>query len=271
MTESRTPDFRKRLAETRRVVVKVGTSNLTDKDSRLDSNKIEKIVDEIMGLRKEGRDVILITSGAIGAGVGRMNLQGRPRQMPLLQAAAAVGQAILMQVYERDFAAYGQPIAQVLLTREDFGSEDRRKNLRNTIDTLLSWKVVPIINENDTVAVEEIKVSDNDLLSALVATNVNADLLLILSDVDGLYTGDPKGNAKRTLIRTVSDVNSDVEEIAGEATSGFGGMHTKIRAAKVVGERGIPCVVANGSERNVMKRVLAGEEIGTLFLPKRKP
>lgn len=187
--------------------------------------------------------------------------------MPSLQAAAAVGQGILMQVYSKYFGDYGQQVAQMLLTGEDFTDPKRYRNFRNTLATLLRWGVVPIVNENDSVEVEEIRLGDNDTLSAHVAVGANADLLVILSDVGGLYAGYP-GRGK--LIRTVEEVTPEVERLASRVFRGFGGMLTKLRAAKMVTKAGVPVVIANGEEERVLERVVAGEEIGTIFLPKGK-
>jgi len=260
---------REYLRKAKTIVVKVGTSNLTGENSKLAPKKVEKVVAEVMALRRAGKNVLLVTSGAIGAGVGRMGLKQRPKEMPLLQAAAAVGQGILMQFYEKLFGKHNQPVAQVLITREDFTSPQRRKNLMNTFSTVLRWGAIPIINENDTVAVEEIRFGDNDALSALVATGINADLLIMLSDVDGLYTGDPNKPGKVELIKTVERITPEIERSAGAASRGSGGMVTKIQAAKTTSRFSIPLVVANGNERNVLRRVLAGEEIGTIFLPRK--
>jgi glutamate 5-kinase len=253
--------FREFLANAKRIVVKVGATNLTDEQSKLDVTKIKNLVKDIMRAHEGKKEIILVTSAAIGAGISRLNLGYRPKEMPLLQAAAAVGQAILMNVYESYFGNYNQPIAQILLTYEDFRNEERHKNFGNTIDILLKWGVIPIVNENDTVAIEEIKIGDNDLLSALVATSVKADLLLILSDVDGLYTGDPRIDKEAKLIKTVENFTPQIENLEE--------MHTKIQAAKIVGEKGAYCVIANGNERGVVSRVLSGEEIGTVFLAEK--
>jgi glutamate 5-kinase len=267
--KTRVANARRKLVNVKRLVVKVGTFNLVDERYRLDVRKVGKVVKEIMDARADGKEVILVTSGAIGAGIGRMNLEGWPRKMAFLQAAASIGQAVLMEVYERDFAMYNQPVAQILLTWEDFKNKERLKNFKNTVNTLLEWGVIPIINENDTVAVEEIKVGDNDFLSALTAMNVDADLLLILSDVDGLYTGDPKRDKNAKLIKTVRRITPKIERMAGGTSTGFGGMLTKVQASKMVVEHGIPSIIANGDVENIIQRVLAGEEIGTIFLPKR--
>jgi len=260
-------DRKNYLKGVKRIVVKVGTSNLTDERSRLDSKKIGRLVKDIMSLRKNGKEVIIVTSGAIGAGIGKLNLKQRPRDIPMLQATAAVGQNILMRAYEEYFNKYNQTIAQVLLTREDFFNRGRYLNVKNTLSNLLKLNVIPIINENDTVAIEEIKFGDNDNLSALVASNLEADLLLMLSDIDGLYTWDPRKSKRAVLIKEVREINSEIEKLGGKATSrGLGGMKTKIQAAKITSNSGISLILINGNEKNVIKRVMSGEEIGTIFL-----
>lgn len=250
-------------SKVKRIVVKVGTSSLTDRNSRLDPLKVKKIVKEVVGLRRKGKEVLLVTSGAIGAGVGRLGMKERPKELPMLQAAAAVGQGILMNVYERYFGRHGQPIAQLLLTKEDFVHPERRRNLKNTLRALRRWGVVPVVNENDSVAVEEIKFGDNDLLSAHLALLSGADLLVLLSDVNGLYTGDPKREREVRLLHEVREFTPQLERLA----KGFGGMRTKLQAAKLACSAGIPVVVARAGERNVLERLLRGEEVGTLFLP----
>jgi glutamate 5-kinase len=252
----------------KKILVKVGTSNLTDDQSRLDPRKVEKLVDEVVELLQDGRDVVLVTSGAIGAGVGQLKLQNRPADMPYQQAAAAVGQSILMSTYGFHFARHDRTIAQVLLTREDFTDPRRFQNVKNTLSALKEWNVLPIVNENDTVAVEEIRFGDNDNLAALVGVGIGVDLIVFLSDVDGLYTQDPNKSITAQLLKTVTEVNSDIEKLAGKASRGFGGMVTKIQAARKALEAGIPLVIVNGTEQGVLKRVLSGEEIGTMFVPK---
>lgn len=260
-------EVRSRLARAKRIVVKVGTTSITNRRGRLDPVKVGRLVREVMKLRSMGKEVLLVSSGAIGAGVGRLNLRGRPSDMPRLQAAAAVGQGILMQVYSKYFGEYEQPVAQMLLTGEDFIDRRRYQNFRNTMSTLLEWGVVPIINENDSVEVEEIRLGDNDTLSAYVAVGSGADLLIILSDVDGLYEG--YGGRRRKLIRVVERITGKIEGLAGRNYRGFGGMATKIRAAKMAVKSGIPVIIANSRRRNVLERIMKGEEIGTLFLPER--
>ncbi|MEM2878006.1 MAG: glutamate 5-kinase [Candidatus Hadarchaeales archaeon] len=261
-------DFRKKLAEARRIVVKVGTSSLTGRNSGLDPVKVGRLVSGIMKLRESGREVILVSSGAIGAGISRLNMKKRPKEMSKLQAAAAVGQGILMQVYSRYFNEYGQIVAQMLLTGEDFLDKKRYQNFRNTMQTLLKWGAVPVINENDTVEIEEIRLGDNDTLSAYVAVGSRADLLIILSDVDGVYM---KRGGKKSVIKTVERVTKSLESLAEEEYSGTGGIRTKIRAARIATRAGIPVVVANSAEKNVLEKIVSGAEIGTIFLPVKRP
>lgn len=260
---------REHLKNVKRLVVKAGTSNLTDERSRLDAHRIERLVEQLIGLKKLGKDIIVVSSGAIGAGIGRVNLLQRPDDISQLQAAAAIGQGILMQTYEHYFDKYHQPIAQLLLTKDDFTSTVRYENLKRTLETLVSWGVIPIINENDTVAVEEIRVGDNDTLAAHVAIGVNAQLLVILTDVDGLYTEDPSESKDGELIKVVEEVTPEVERRASRAGKGFGGMYTKVQAARRLSEEGISTVIVNGMKNDILKSVLEGNDVGTLFLPKR--
>jgi glutamate 5-kinase len=254
-----------------RIVVKVGTSNLTDEQYQLDPHRVQKVVRELVELKKRGKEVILVTSGAIGAGMGKLNLKQRPRDIKVLQAAAAVGQTILMNTYDTYFSAANLTIAQILLTHGAFFNRRRYLNLRNTLHTLLKAGVVPIVNENDTVAVDEIKLGDNDNLSALVASNLGADLLIILSDVDGLYTANPKRNEDAEFISVVTEISPELEQSADKGgKTGVGGMKTKLEAARVVMKAGIPMVIVNGREENILVRVIEGEPVGTLFMPAQK-
>jgi glutamate 5-kinase len=259
------------LSKARRIVIKVGTSSLTDKNNRLDPQKVEKLAKEIIELKNKGKEVILVTSGAIGAGIGKLDLKQRPRDIKVLQATAAVGQNILMSTYDKYFTTSEQTIAQVLLTHEDFFNRQRYLNLRNTLSILLKSGVIPIINENDTVAVDEIKVGDNDNLSALVASNLGADLLIILTDTDGLFTYDPKRSKKAELISVVDEITTEIERSAGKGgKAGIGGMITKLQAAKVTMQAGIPLIIANGGEEKIITRIIEGKPLGTLFMPKKK-
>jgi glutamate 5-kinase len=258
----------------KRIVVKIGSSSLTLKEGQdagqLNKKYIDRVVKELSDLHQAGDQVILVTSGAIAAGINKLHLTQRPQTIPAKQAAAAVGQNQLMHLYEEVFAKYNCVVAQVLLTREDMSERSRYLNIRNTLLTLLSYKVIPVINENDTVAVEEIKFGDNDTLSALVASKVEADMLIILSDVAGLYTCDPRHNKKAVLIKEVKDITPDIENMAGkEGTKyGTGGMYTKVQAAKIATAAGVLTTITDGCEDKVLSRIIEGEQIGTRFLPR---
>lgn len=258
------------LTKAHRVVIKVGTSTLTHSTGKLNLFQLEQLVNEIVDLKKQKLEVILVSSGAIGAGMGRMGLAERPKTMPEKQALAAIGQGILMHTYESLFGEQGEIVAQVLLTKDDVVHRERYLNARNTLLSLLRMGAIPIINENDTVVVEEIKFGENDTLSALVAGLIDADLLILLSDIDGLYTADPRKEASASLIPVVEEITSAIEGLAGEAGSKMasGGMATKINAARISTNCGIPMVVANGSSSGVLKDIIAGNNPGTLFLPR---
>lgn len=230
---------------------------------------MEKLVREMADLHNEGRELLLVTSGAVGAGMGRLGWKTRPKTIPEKQACAAVGQGLLLQVYENFFSQYGITVGQVLLTRDDFADRRRFLNARNTLLTLLRLGILPIINENDTVAVDEIRFGDNDTLSALVTNLIDAEMLLILSDVDGLYTADPRKDPAARFIPEVEKITPELEAVAGGAGSatGSGGMVTKFQAAQIVGQAGAVMVIAAAAADNVLRRVLAGEEIGTVFWP----
>lgn len=251
-----------------RIVVKVGTSTLTHDNGKLNLERMELLVRDLSDLVNADKEVVLVSSGAIGAGMGKMKMAKRPKTIPQKQAVAAIGQGILMQLYEKFFGEYGQTMAQLLLTKADMEHRQRFLNARNTLLALLQMGVVPIVNENDTVAIDEIKFGDNDTLAALVAAVIDADLLILLSDIDGLYTADPRKDPTAELISVVPKVNESIEESAGSAGSKFGsgGMQTKISAAKIANNAGIPMVIANGAEHNIVRRLIAGEGLGTLFL-----
>jgi glutamate 5-kinase len=253
--------------DAKRLVIKVGSAVLANGGIGLHRPTLERICRELSSLRQEGREIILVSSGAILAGMSRLGLRERPGSIPLKQAAAAAGQTLLMRHYEEAFDPYGQTVAQLLLTQEDFRSRARYLNARNTLFTLLHLGVLPVINENDTVAVEEIRFGDNDNLSVLVATLVGADLLVILTDLDGVYTADPRKDADARLIPRVSRRSDEVSFWAGGSATGFGtgGMETKVDAARRAAASGIPTIVANGLVEGVLLRVLRGEEVGTLF------
>jgi glutamate 5-kinase len=264
--------MREDLAQSRRIVVKVGTSTLTHASGHLNLGRIEKLVREIADLNNQEKEVILVSSGAIGIGATRMGFKKVPRSMPEKQALAAIGQGALLHIYEKMFAEYGQTVAQVLLTREDVDDRMRYLNATNALSALLAMKVVPIINENDTVAVEEIKFGDNDTLSAMVAGLIDADLLLILSDVDGLYDTDPHLHKEARLLGQVEEITEMMEENSNSRGSRFssGGMRTKLKAARICMASGVPMVIANSSVQDVIRRVVRGEEVGTLFVPREE-
>ena len=252
------------------VVVKVGTNVLADGRGQLDGLRIRALVGQVVRAKSAGRRVVLVTSGAIGAGVGRLKLAGRPTDLARLQACAAVGQSALMQTYEEEFARHGLHAAQLLLTAEDFDNRPRYLNVRNTLSTLFEFACVPVVNENDTVSVAEIRFGDNDQLAAMVANLLQAPLLVLLTNVDGLYTADPRSDPAARLLATVTEIDRGVTDLAGatKSTLGSGGMRSKLRAARLATEAGCAVVVANGAIDAVLDRVLAGEEVGTLFLPR---
>lgn len=257
----------------KRVVVKVGTSTLTYENGRLNLDRIEKLVRQIADLANEGREMILVSSGAVGAGIAEIGLAERPKTIPEKQACAAVGQGILMHIYRKIFGEYGYTVGQVLLTREDSVKRDRYANSRRTLLTLLEMSVIPIINENDAVVIDELKIGDNDTLAAMVATVVDADLLIILSDIDGMYDKNPATHLDAKLMPLVPAITPEIEAAAGGAGSagGVGGMATKISAGKMVTSSGIPMVIAQGSADKILQRILAGEEegTGTLFAARK--
>lgn len=265
-TQEQEEKIRKELKASKLIVVKIGSSSLSNESGYLDLKKIESLCDELVAIKNKGVDVILVSSGAIRAGKAIMCDENKNGEMPSLQALAAIGQVLLMEAYRDTMAEKGYKVAQILLTWDDFKNKRRLRNLLNTLNTLLSLAVIPIINENDTIAVDEIKFGDNDTLSALVAKYMQADLLVILSDVEGLFSGDPNDpNSK--LITCVARVTPEIERLVQDSHGGFGGMATKLKAAKIVMSSGIPMVIAKSSTKKVLERILAGENVGTLFLP----
>ncbi len=242
---------------------------MTHPTGMLNLMRLERLVRELADLHNQGRDVVLISSGAVGAGVGRLGLAERPSTLPMKQAVAAVGQASLMQMYEKFFGEYGLTVGQVLLTRDGFNDRSRYLNIRNTLCGLLRLGVVPVINENDTVAVDEIKFGDNDTLSALVAVAVQADVLVILSDIDGLYDRNPAEFPNARRISMVERISDEIRRNSTGRGSSFssGGMYTKLAAGDIVLPAGIPMLIGSGAEIDILRRILDGEELGTLFLP----
>ncbi len=260
------------LQQTRRLVVKVGSNVLTS-DQGLNLPVIYALSCQIAGLMKKGMEVILVSSGAMASGQKKIGLSRRPDDIPRRQAIAAVGQPGLMLEYEKAFQVYNIMVAQILLTGDDLtASRDRYLNARNTLNTLLDWKIVPVINENDTVVVDEIRFGDNDNLSAMIAMLMNADLLINLTDIDGMYTGDPRVQSNATLIPVVEAVDERIEAIAGDipGTLGTGGMLSKIRAAEKVTTAGIPMVITSGREPDILEKLFSGKNIGTFFVPARE-
>ena len=249
-----------------RIVIKIGTSTLAYPGGRLNIRHTEELVKTFSDLKNAGHEIILVSSGAIGMGAGKLQIE-RPTDMATKQAAASVGQCELMYTYDRLFADYNHTVAQILVTREDFNNPTRLMNLENTIYRLLQLGAIPIINENDSVATEEIAVGDNDTMGALVAKYMQADLLVLLSDIDGLYTADPHTHPDARLIRTVSEITPEVEALAGGAGSklGTGGMATKIMAAKLATSAGVDMVIANGANALALYDIVAGHPVGTRF------
>ena len=260
--------YREALKKAKRIVVKVGTSTITYANGKRNFSQIDRLARELSDLQNQGKEMILVSSGAVAVGVDRLGLPAKPSTIPGKQACAAVGQGVLMHTYEKLFADYGQIVAQVLITRTEAIDRHRYTNGRNTFMTLLQQGVIPIVNENDVVALDELKIGDNDNMSALVAGIVDADLVIILSDIDGLYTANPATHPDATLVHTVQEITPEVEASAGGVGSsrGTGGMATKIQAAKAATNSGIQLVIASGTEKNAIPRILQGEEIGTLFV-----
>lgn len=263
-------DIRDGLKNAKRVVVKVGTSTITRPTGGSNLVRMEEIAREIAGLADEGREMVLVTSGAIAAGMNRMGLKTRPKDVSKRQALAAVGQGVLMHLYETMFASYGQTAGQVLLTKENSVRHNQYTNSRNALLAMIAMGVVPVVNENDAVSVDELKIGDNDTLSATVASLVDADALIILSDVDGLYTANPQEYPDAKLISEVREVTPEIENLAGGAGTegGTGGMVTKLAAAKIAMSAGVTMVIARGDRFGVMREVLEGKSVGTVFFAK---
>ena len=251
-----------------RIVVKVGTSTLAHATGNMNIRRVESLCKVLSDLKNAGHEIILVSSGAIGMGVGKLSLKERPQDIPGKQAAAAVGQCELMYVYDSLFSKYNHTVAQILLTGSDVDHEERRQHFRNTLFRLLELGALPIINENDTVATEEIVIGDNDTLAAIVATCAEADLLVLLSDIDGLYTADPHRDPAAELIAEVPALTPEVLALAGSNGSalGTGGMVTKLRAAKIVTEAGMDMIIANGDDPENLYKILDGVPVGTRFI-----
>ena len=255
-----------------RIVVKVGTSTLAHAGGRLNIRHVEELVKVLSDLKNAGHEMIVVSSGAIGMGAGKLGLS-RPKDMPTKQAAASVGQCELMYTYDKLFSEYNHTVGQILVTREDFDRAPRLMNLENTLYRLLQLGAIPIINENDTVATEEIAVGANDTMGAIVAKYMRADLLVLLSDINGLYTADPHTHPDARLIDRVEEITPEIEALAGGAGSslGTGGMATKLMAARIATTAGVEMVIANGERAAVLYDIVEGRAAGTRFLPRRSP
>lgn len=258
------------ISKVKKIVVKIGTGVLTTGDGYLDKEQIRGLAGQVVELKKMGYRVVVVSSGAVGSGMGELGIEKRPGTLPELQAVASIGQSKLISMYDACFKLHGYHAAQILLTREDFEDRQRYLNTCNTIHTLFQLNAIPVVNENDTISVDEIKFGDNDALSALVTNLLNAELLIILSSVDGLYDKCPTAKSKATVIPLVDNVSDEIRQLAFNAKTqrGVGGMQTKLEAASIVIKAGEAVVIANGRTDKVLKRIVQGEHIGTLFLPK---
>ena len=268
-------DLRKKIRDAKKVVVKVGSSTLTYENGNINLGRIEKLVRVIADLQNSGKQVVLVSSGAVAVGVNKLKLKKKPDTIREKQAVASVGQCELMHIYSKFFGEYSHTVGQVLLTRDVIEDDHIRANVINTFETLMENQIIPIVNENDTVSIDEIenivRFGDNDNLSAIVAKLCRADLLVILSDIDGFYDGDPRTNESAKMLSIVEKITKELEECAGGAGSsvGTGGMITKLEAAKNVAEAGIDMVLTNGENPEILVDILAGENVGTLFVGKK--
>lgn len=258
-----------------RIVIKLGTSTLTHSSGQLNIRRVEELCKVVSDLKNAGHEIALVSSGSIAMGLGRLSLRERPQRgneddTPIIQAIASVGQCSLMYTYDKYFTSYNHIVSQILITGSDLENEQREKNFHNTMFKLFELGVLPIINENDTVGTEEILVGDNDQLGAIVARSIQADELIILTDIDGLFTENPKKNPRATLIPQVEKITPEIEALAGGAGSknGTGGMVTKIMAAKIATEAGVTTIVANGENPNILYDIIEGKQVGTRFLAK---
>jgi len=250
-----------------RIVIKIGTSTLTHSTGHLNIRRVEELCKIISDIKNAGHQVIVVSSGAIGMGVGKLGLQERPKDIPTKQAAAAVGQCELMYTYDKLFSEYNHTVAQLLITGDDVKNDLRHENFSNTLNRLLELGAIPIINENDTVSTDEIVIGDNDTLAAIVSESVKADTLVLLSDIDGLYTADPHTHPEATLIANITEIDDSILALAGGSSSkqGTGGMVTKLQAAKICLSCGCDMVIANGDDPTNLYRIVDGESVGTRF------
>lgn len=255
------------LSKAKRVVVKVGTSTLTHSTGLLNIRRVEQLVKILSDLKNAGKDVILVSSGAVGVGVGELGLKEKPKDIPTKQACAAIGQCELMYIYDKLFSEYNHKVAQVLLTRDNIDVENRKVNVQNTFNRLLDLNVIPVVNENDTVSIEELEFGDNDTLAAIVGKLVNTDLLIILSDIDGLYDKNPNIYKDAKKIDKVTKIDDEIKSLAGGKGSelGTGGMITKLNAAEIALQSGFSMILANGQSPEVLYDLLDGKNVGTVF------
>ncbi|GGN22403.1 glutamate 5-kinase [Halarchaeum nitratireducens] len=259
---------RRLAADAERVVVKAGTNSLTDDDSNLDDAKLDKLVDDIAALRERGKEVLLVSSGAVGAGIGMLDIDEDRETVEESQALSTVGQGRLMHRYTESFGRYDTQVAQLLLTQHDLEDPERYTNLQNTIETLFEWGVVPVVNENDAVATEEIRIGDNDMLSSSLAVGIDVDLLVTLTDVGGVYTGNPKRDDGARRVAAVGENYDEIQDLVEDtSTDAFGGIRTKVQGARQVAEHGSPAIIAASDAPDVLERVARGEPVGTIFLP----
>ena len=254
-----------------KITVKVGTSTLTHKTGRLNIRRVEELCKVLSDVKNAGHDIVLVSSGAIGMGVGKLNMADKPQDMPTKQAAAAVGQCELMYVYDNLFLEYNHTVGQILITGEDLADSVRHENFTNTLNRLLELGALPIINENDTIATSEIAVGDNDTLGALVAASVKSDLFIVLTDIDGLYTADPRRDPNAQLISEVTEITKEMLQGAGGQGSslGTGGMATKLSAAKIAMDAGVDMIIVNGASPEIIYDAVDGRSEGTRFIAKK--
>lgn len=255
-----------------RIVVKVGTSTLAHKTGNLNIRRVEELCKVLSDLKNAGHEVVLVSSGAIGMGLGKLSIVEKPSDIPTKQAAASVGQCELMYTYDKLFSEYNHTVAQILITGSDLKDPERHENFRNTVFRLIELGAIPVINENDTIATEEIVIGDNDTLSAIVATSINADILVILSDINGLFTGDPRKDKNAKLIKVVEEITPEIMELGGDSGTklGTGGMKTKIIAAEIATGANIDMVVSNGENPDVLYDIIDGKDfVGTKFCARK--
>lgn len=261
-------NFRDNLKFKQRIVVKIGTSSLSYPNGKLNYPRLEKLAMVLSDLMNSDKEVVIVSSGAVGVGAGRLKMQEPPEALVPRQALAAIGQAELIRIYQKSFDDYNQLVAQVLLTRDGLEDDERKNNARNTLNEIMKMKIIPIINENDTISTAEIQFGDNDNLSAKVAVLLNAGLLIILTDIDGLYSKDPKNNQSAEIISVVTEFTDEIGQLGINSTSTFsrGGMATKLQAAKYCMENGVDVAIINGNDPRNILNVISGQEIGTLFV-----